>query len=216
MTDQFTPSTASQGTGSGGTAQAAKDVAGRGAERASNVAGEAMTEAKAVAREAKDHVRDLVDRGRGDLGDEAAARTRQAAGSVRTFADRMGALAEGNTDAAGPLADLAREGRERLNTFANRLDEGPNAVLDDLRRFARRQPMMFLASAGALGFIAGRLLRAGREAQSDSEFEPQSPPMGIATTSAPPPVSRADGPLPAATVPAAPTPLGDTPTDVVP
>ena len=110
--------------------------------------------------QAKEQVHDLVDRGRRDLGAEAATRSRQMAGSVRTLADQVGALAAGDPQAAGPLTDLLQEGRDRLQSFAGRLDDGPNAVLDDVRRFARRQPLLFLATAGAIGFVAGRLVRA--------------------------------------------------------
>jgi ElaB/YqjD/DUF883 family membrane-anchored ribosome-binding protein len=151
-----------------GKAAAAKEVAGKTASRAGEVAGEAQTQAKVVAREAKDHVRDLMERGRSDLGGEATARSQQAAGTIRTLADRAGALANGDPEGAGPLADILREGQDRLQTLASRLDDGPQAVLDDVRNFARRQPVLFLASAGALGFLAGRLVRAGRDAQSSS------------------------------------------------
>lgn len=153
---------------------AAKDVAGRTASRAGDVAGEAQTQAKVVAREAKDHVRDLMDRGRSDLGDEAAVRSQQVAGTIRTLADRAGALANGDPQGAGPLADLLREGQDRLQTLAGRMEDGPQAVLDDVRNFARRQPVLFLASAGALGFLAGRLVRAGRDAQSSAGSDSSS------------------------------------------
>jgi len=204
MTDQITPSGATHDSADG-TARAAREVAGRGAERASDVAGEAMTEAKAVAREAKDHVRNLVDRSRQDMNDEATARSRQAAGAVRTFADRVGALADGDPEAAGPLADLAREGRDRLAQFAARLDEGPTAVLEDVRRFARRQPMLFLASAGALGFIAGRLVRAGREQGSASTTATSYPtgtmPRPVPATAMAPPATVSPVVPPADVVP---------------
>jgi ElaB/YqjD/DUF883 family membrane-anchored ribosome-binding protein len=178
MTDQMT-TPASTGDGAG-KVEAAKEVAGRAAERAGDVAGEAQAQVQAVARQAKDQVKDLVDRGRRDLGDEAAARSRQAAGSVRTLADQIGALADGDPQAAGPLTDLLQEGRDRLQSFAGRLDDGPNAVFEDVRRFARRQPLLFLATAGALGFVAGRMVRAGREAASS----PRSAPSGSMTPTA--------------------------------
>lgn len=202
MTDQMSGAPSTQERGA--SADAAKGVAERGAERASEVAGEAMAEARTVARDAKEHVRELVDRSRQDIGDEAAARSRQAAGTVRTFADRMGALANGDPQNAGPLADLAREGQERLSAFAARLDEGPSAVLDDVRRFARRQPMLFLATAGVVGFVAGRLVRAGREA------EPTAPGGTGRAEPLPPPATPLEPT--AATSP----PLAQPPTTVVP
>ena len=189
MTDQ-TMTPANTGDGAGKT-DAAKAVAGRAAERAGDVAGEAQAQVQAVARQAKDQVKDLVERTRGDIGNEAATRSRQAAGSVRTLADQVAALAAGDPQAAGPLTDLLREGRDRLQTFAERLDDGPDALLDDIRRFARRQPMLFLAAAGAVGFVAGRLVRAGREVTSSqrSASATATPPTSFGTSAAlPPPV----------------------------
>ncbi len=186
MTDQMTtPSRTGDGAGK---AEAVKEVAGRAAERAGDVAGEAQAQAQAVARQAKEQVHDLVDRGRRDLGAEAATRSRQMAGSVRTLADQVGALADGDPQSAGPLTDLLQEGRDRLQSFAGRLDDGPNAVLDDMRRFARRQPLLFLATAGAIGFVAGRLVRAGREASSQrSAASGSMAPTSLASSAALPP-----------------------------
>jgi hypothetical protein len=124
-------------------------------------------QAKVVARDAKDHARQLFDEGRQHLDDEARNRSRQAAGGLRTLADQLGALTSGNTEQAGPLGDYAQQGREQLSRLADRLEDGPSAVLDDVRRFARRQPVVFLAAAGALGFVAGRLVRGARDAQQD-------------------------------------------------
>jgi hypothetical protein len=75
--------------------------------------------------------------------------------------DRLGSLADGDTESAGPLLDYVRDGRDRVTSFADRLEQGPDVVLDDIRRFARNRPMVFLACAGGLGFLAGRLVRAG-------------------------------------------------------
>lgn len=194
---------------------AAKEVAGHTASRAGDVAGEAQAQAKVVAREAKDHVRDLMDRGRTDLGGEAEARSQQVAGTIRTLAERAGALANGDPDGAGPLADLVREGQDRLQTLAGRLDDGPQAVLDDVRNFARRQPVLFLASAGAIGFLAGRLVRASRDAQSSSGASSPSADASLYGSAG----TVDDLALPVGTTPEfpAPTPLTTPPiADVVP
>ena len=38
---------------------------------------------------------------------------------------------------------------------------GPDGVLQDVRRFARRRPGMFLLAAGVTGFAIGRVVKAG-------------------------------------------------------
>ena len=153
-------------------AEQAKDIAKTAADRAGDVAGDVTEQAKVVARDAKDHARQLLDQGRQHLDDEARNRSRQAAGGLRTLADQLGALTSGNAEQAGALGDYAQKGRQQLSRLADRLDDGPAAVLDDVRRFARRQPVVFLAAAGALGFVAGRLVRGARDAQQDGGATP--------------------------------------------
>jgi hypothetical protein len=148
--------------------EAAKDVASKAANRAGDVAGEVTEQAKIVARDAKDHARQLFDQGRRHLDDEARARSQQAAGGLRGIADQLGALAVGDQQGAGAVGDYARQARDQISRLADRLDDGPAAVLDDVRRFARRQPAVFLAAAGALGFVAGRLVRGARDAAPSS------------------------------------------------
>jgi ElaB/YqjD/DUF883 family membrane-anchored ribosome-binding protein len=189
MTDQTTTPTPNGGDSSGKVEQA-KQVAGDAVGRVQDVAGEAGVQAKAVMRDARTQMHDLVDRTRQNVDVEARQRSRQAAGSLRTFADQLGALAAGDTTGAGALGDYARQGRDRLSQFADRLEDGPSAVLDDVRRFARRQPVLFLAAAGAVGFVAGRLLRAGRETSDSSEWQPNRQQVAAARTDAlvmPPP-----------------------------
>jgi hypothetical protein len=177
MTDQRTtsdpiPSTSPPGA-EGSTADQAKEVAKGAVDRASDVAGQASEQAKAVVRDARDHAREVVARSREHVDVEARARSRQAAGGLRSLSDQLGALIEGDQQRAGVLGDYARQGREKLDQLASRLDDGPTAVLDDVRRFARRQPALFLAAAGAVGFIAGRLVRGVRDADDGG-----TPPTG--------------------------------------
>jgi hypothetical protein len=162
----------------------AKEVAGRAVDRANDVAGEAGAQAKAVVRDAKGQARDLVGRGREHLEEEARSRGRQAAGGLRTFADQLGALSQGDQQGAGALGDYVSQGREQLTRLADRLEDGPAAVLDDVRRFARRQPVVFLAAAGALGFVAGRLVRGARDA-SQAPDAPTARPTASGAVSTP-------------------------------
>jgi len=144
-----------------------------------------------VVRDARQQVRGLVDRTRQNIDQEAGVRSRQAAGSLRTLADQLGALSAGNMSGAGALGDYARQGGDHLSRLAERLEDGPTAVLDDVRRFARRQPVAFLAAAGAAGFLAGRLLRAGREGANRSDTGDDgmitSPPPVTPSLAMPPP-----------------------------
>src|SRR5687768_16016360 len=108
--------------GNGGTGSAVT-------ERVAEVGAEAGTQVKAVAREATDHVRDLVDRARSDVQQQARERSGQAADSLRTLSDRLSALAGGRPEAAGPLVDYLQDAGDRVTRLAGRLDQGPDAVL---------------------------------------------------------------------------------------
>jgi ElaB/YqjD/DUF883 family membrane-anchored ribosome-binding protein len=192
---------ADPGAGAGTKTEQAKQVASRTADRAGEVAGEVGAQAKVVARDAKEQARRLVDQGRQHLDEEARARSRQAAGGLRTIADQLGALSDGADERAGALGDYARQGRAQLSRLADRLDDGPAAVLDDVRRFARRQPVVFLAAAGAVGFVVGRLVRGARDAaQADGSAGSLPAPVGNGRSGALPTPS-APAAVPTAAVP---------------
>lgn len=146
----------------------AKQAASTAADKAGEVANQASDQVRHVTQEATQQARELADRARQDLREQAQQRSEHVAGSMRTLADRLGSLAEGNTSEAGPLLEYLREGQYRINEWAGRLDEGPDAVFDEMRRFARRKPMMFLAGAGVLGFLAGRMVRSGSGSNGSS------------------------------------------------
>lgn len=163
-------SATTSGVGTAPKTEQAKHAASTAAEKAGDVATQASDQVRNVTQEATQQARELAGRAREDLREQAQQRSQHVAGSMRTLADRLGSLAEGNTAEAGPLLEYLREGQYRINEWAGRLDEGPDAVLDEMRRFARRKPMMFLAGAGVVGFLAGRMVRSG-SGSSDSNGE---------------------------------------------
>jgi hypothetical protein len=78
---------------------------------------------------------------------------------------------------------------------------GPQGVLDDVSRFARRRPGMFLAGAAGIGFVVGRLVRAGVASQEDGDQSTPTaypaPPNGPSFESTPlPPPSQSAGAVP--------------------
>jgi hypothetical protein len=165
-------------TGSVGRSEQVKQVASTATDRAGDVVAEARDQARYVGREAKDQAREVADRARQEMREQAQARSQQAAASLRTLGDRLNALASGDAQSAGPLVDYLREGQDKVATLASRLESGPDEVLDELRQFARRKPMVFLASAGLLGFVAGRLVRsASSDGSNDSNTETALVPM---------------------------------------
>jgi len=183
---------------------AAGDVAATATSGAKDVAGEAVTQAKVVAGEARRQVDNVVDQTRRELSKQADERARQAAGGLRSLSAQVSALAEGRPADAGPLVGYLQDARWRVSGIADRLEEGgPQGLLDDVTDFARRRPVVFLAVAGAAGFVVGRLARAGRAVQRDAADMPARPAVGAAPSGAfadeaavlAPPMSAVDVPF---------------------
>lgn len=162
-------------------------------ETARHVASGAKDEARSVVHQARGQVSSLTDQTRDELRRQAEERGTQAAGQLRSFSDQLSALTDGRPDEAGQLTKYLEDGRERVSALASRLEEeGPQAVLDDVARFGRRRPALFLLGAAVAGVAVGRLIRAGAsgdDGESDADFsavrfnDPASSPVGVATGS---------------------------------
>jgi hypothetical protein len=77
-------------------------------------------------------------------------------------------LARMASSGEGPAAGLAQEAADRVKGLSSQLSgREPGDLLDDLRRFARRRPGLFLGSALAAGVVAGRLTRGAKAAHDD-------------------------------------------------
>ena len=150
----------------------ASNVASTATTAAKDAVGEATTQAKVVAGEAKRQIGSVADQTRHELRRQADDRTRQAAGGLRSLADQVSALTSGRPEQAGRLPDLLEELNWRASSLAERLEQGgPQAAINDVSRFARRRPVLFLAIAAGAGFAAGRLARAARDAQQSDGDE---------------------------------------------
>ena len=148
--------------------QEASNVASSAADNAKQMASEATTQAKAVAQQAKEQVTTLLDQTKSELRQTAEQKGQQAAGGLRTIADQLRSLADGQPDQAGQLQHYVQEAQDKVQSFATRLEtEGPQALLQDATRFARQRPVLFLAAAAGAGFAIGRLVRAGAAASSE-------------------------------------------------
>lgn len=136
-------------------------VATTATEGAKEVAGEATAQTKAVISQAKQQVDDLVTQTREEVRQQAEARSAQAASGLWRLSEQVAALADGQPDSAGPLPRYLEEAQEHVRDLASRLEQGGSqGIVDDMSRFARRRPGLFLAGAVGAGFVVGRVLRA--------------------------------------------------------
>ena len=168
------------------TTEQAKQTASTAADEGKHVAGVAAGEVKGVASEAVGQARGVVDDAvgqvRGQLDDQGRQQKDRLSGTLATFGDDLGRMAEGGS---GLAADLAHELADRTRSWSRHLDSRePTELLDDVRRFARQRPGTFLLGALAAGVVVGRLVRGTKDAVEAAEAQ-GSPRMtpGVPNTS---------------------------------
>ena len=153
------------------TAKANADaVAGTAKQGAAQVADTAKEEVRAVAGEAGRHVQTLVAQVRDDVTTQVGGRQQEIAAVLSSLGSGLGQARFGDEPADGLAADLAQQAAARLQGIGSWLeDRGPNEVLDEVKRFARRRPGTFLAAAALTGLVAGRLTRGIADEARDDE-----------------------------------------------
>lgn len=181
----------------GTAAEQAKAVSGTAADQAKKVADEASSQLASLSSQAKDHASSVLSSTSDELHQQLGDRLGRASSMARERSEQLQALAEGRVDDAGPLKDWAAEASQRLRRLADRADElGPRGVVEEVSDFARRRPAAFLAGAGLVGIVVGRLARASKEVSGSNgsgsgtvaELPAQSTPatVGLAGTEVPP------------------------------
>ena len=168
------------GLGSSPTVETAKSAAANvkdtAADAAAGVKDVAKNEASNVADEAKYQARSLVDQTRSELRGQASNQQSALAEKLHGWASELGSMAS-RADASGPMTDLAQEASRRVGETSHWLENHePADLLGEVKRFARRRPVAFLAIAAAAGVVAGRVTRgavaANTSVGSDREATP--------------------------------------------
>jgi hypothetical protein len=168
------------------TTERAQQAASTAADESKHVAGVAASEAKGVAGEAVQHARgvvgDAVTQVRDQLDDQGRQQKDRLAGTLSTFGDDLGRMAESGS---GMAADVAQEVAQRVQSFSRHIDgHEPAELLEDVRRFARQRPGTFLLGSLAAGVVVGRLLRGTKDAveAAGAQGSPQRTPGAPNTT----------------------------------
>ena len=174
--------------GSPSTKDVARDEAGNVKDTAvgagKQVASTAKDEAANVAGEAKQQARSLVSTATSELKNQASNQQNRLASTLRGYTDQLQGVTQGQGLEAGPLNDLVQRAANRGNDFVSWLENRePADVLDEVRRYARRRPVMFLALCGLAGVVAGRITRGAVAANTslDSSGGP-SPARALSDT----------------------------------
>lgn len=150
----------------------AKGVAQDAKQSGRQVADTAKSEAQDVTQEAKGQAQELFHQFRGEVTGQASSQQQKAAGQLQSIAGELRSMAEANQGgSAGTATGLAREAADKVESFAGWLESRePADLLDEVRDFARRKPGTFLAAAGVVGFLGGRMVRG---LQKDSSGQQQ-------------------------------------------
>jgi uncharacterized protein YjbJ (UPF0337 family) len=164
----------------GKTASTAKDearqVRASTAPAAGEVTGVAKDQVGAVAGEALDDAKDLWEQTLAQVNEQVGSLAAKLGQSVGSLADELYAIGDGTGDGQGPVADLARTLAARGDDIAELLTkQGPDGLIQELRRNAGRSPGTFLLGALAAGVAAGRLTRAARAAEPDDASATAAP-----------------------------------------
>jgi hypothetical protein len=147
----------------------ASAVASTTAQAASEVKDTAKEQASAVATETKQQVGNVVGELRDQVSQQSQAQTQRAAGGLRTLADQLHGLANGQPPQSGAALDFVRQVAEKVQQFASHIEsQGPEGLVAQARSFARRRPGGFLTGAALAGAAAGRMVK-GATAQSPSQ-----------------------------------------------
>jgi hypothetical protein len=152
-----------QQNGAGGVATAAKDQAGQVGQSAAQAGGQVAQTTKEqaanVVGEAKQQARDLVGEARTQVGDQAGQQKGRAVEGLRSLAGELDDMAQQGGQ-SGLATEVAKQVASRAHGLADHLDRHePAELLDQVRSYARRRPVVFLAGAAVLGVLAGRLTR---------------------------------------------------------
>ena len=145
------------------------------------VADVAKDEARQVASQAGEQARTVLTHATTELTHQVNTQQNRLAEIVKGLGDELGAIATGQpvpASSQGFMSDLAAQGADRIEGVAKFLaDKDSTEVLDELTRYARRRPGMFLMLAGLTGLVAGRVTRSLRD-DSTQGAQPAVAPYG--------------------------------------
>lgn len=145
----------------------AAGVARTAADKGGEVAGTVGEQANRVAEETRQQARNLLHEGREQLTGQARQGQQRAADGLRTLATQLRQMSE-NGEEQGVATEVARQVADRTDSAASWLEQRqPGDLLDEVRRFARRRPGVFLVGAALAGATVGRMTRGAIAAQGD-------------------------------------------------
>lgn len=154
-----------------------------------HLASTAQEEARNVAGEAGIQVQTVVGQFMGSLQEQAGMQQQKTAEMLHTLGSDLKSMAD-STVGQGESSMAARWVREagtKASSAADWLDQrDPGALVNEVKRFARRRPAAFLGLAVGAGLLAGRLTRNLGEGESGNEPQRKDPQFEVTPRKLPP------------------------------
>jgi hypothetical protein len=140
---------------------AASDVANQAGAKAGEVAGQAKEKASELSSTAAQKAGDVVGTARDELRQRASTEAENFGSRLHDVAEELRSMSQASSESGGMTSGLVGDLAERIDRGAQKLSDGDvQQVVDDVKRYARNNPGVFLLGAAGAGFLVGRLLRS--------------------------------------------------------
>lgn len=125
-----------------------------------DVVGVGISEVSRLGGEVKSQTSHLVSEAGAQARDRAETQLGRVAGMLGQVGEELRRMADGASSSDNYLAVLARDGADAARRISTRLErDGFDGAARDVKQFARRRPLLYLAGAAAAGLAVGRLTR---------------------------------------------------------
>ena len=125
-----------------------------------DIAEAGVSDVSRVGEEVKSQTSHLVNEAGVKARDRAETQLGRVAGILGQVGDELSRMADGASSRDSYVAVLARDGADVVRRISTRLEQdGLDGATQDVKQFARRRPLMYLAGAAAAGLAIGRLTR---------------------------------------------------------
>jgi hypothetical protein len=160
MSSTTTPATGAPGSPARPDESGGQQAAEAVRQHAGAAASTAKDEAVNVLHSATDHARSVLGKAADELREQGRGRTADMSRMLGEASDEFGRMAE-TCDSTTPAGRTVRMLADATGQLAGRLERGgPEGMVSEASRFARRRPGTFLALSAAAGFAVGRLARS--------------------------------------------------------
>ena len=159
------------GATTGTTKEEAESLKESAAKTGGQLLQDAKSEAAAISQEARLQLGDLWSQARSQVSDEAGTQQSRLAGGLTAVGGQLTQMASSQSE-QNVATDLVHEVGQRVGSLGRWFEShGPDDLVDEVRDFARRRPVTFLALAAGAGIVLGRLTRGLKDAPDEVSSE---------------------------------------------